>query len=158
MTSSFEPEWLTEWSENQLCPTLCNPMDCSPMDCSLPGSSVYGILWARILERVAIPISRGSSQPRDQTQVSTLQADSLPAEPPGKPKNTGLTEGLVPFAQLEKSRREKSLVERWLIPLWTCWICDSHGTKRWKCSRGVRSHQPLFCLSEVLSHKSYQLP
>ena len=40
----------------QLCPTLCNPMDCS-----LPGSSVHGILQARILERVAIPFSRGSS-------------------------------------------------------------------------------------------------
>ena len=45
---------------------------------------------ARTLEWVAIPFSRGSSQPRDQTQVSTLQEDSLPAEPPGKPKNTGV--------------------------------------------------------------------
>ena len=44
---------------------LCNPMNCSP-----PGSSVRGILQTRILERVAIPISRRSSQPRDQTQVS----------------------------------------------------------------------------------------
>ena len=41
-------------------PTLCNLMDCSP-----PGSSVYGILQARILEWVAIPFSRGLSQPRD---------------------------------------------------------------------------------------------
>ena len=49
----------------QLCPTLCDPMDCS-----LPGSSVNGILQARILEWVAIPFSRGSSQPRDPTQVS----------------------------------------------------------------------------------------
>ena len=38
--------------------------------CSLPGSSVHGIFQARILERVAISYSRGSSQPRDQTQVS----------------------------------------------------------------------------------------
>ena len=42
--------------------TLCNPMDCSP-----PGSSVQGILQARILEWVAISSSRASSQPRDQT-------------------------------------------------------------------------------------------
>ena len=49
----------------QSCPTLCNPMDCSP-----PGPSVHGILQARILERVAIPSSKGSSLPRDQTQVS----------------------------------------------------------------------------------------
>ena len=41
------------------------------MDCSLPGSSVHGILQARILERVAIFFSRGSSRPRNQTQVSS---------------------------------------------------------------------------------------
>ena len=44
----------------QLCPTLCDPMDCSP-----PGSSVHGILQARILEWVTMPFSKGSSQPRD---------------------------------------------------------------------------------------------
>ena len=41
---------------------------CDLMDCSLPGSSVHWILQARILECVAMPSSRGSSQPRDQTQ------------------------------------------------------------------------------------------
>ena len=49
----------------QLCLTLCNPMDCS-----LPGSSVYGISQARILEWVAIPFSRGSSWPMDWTRFS----------------------------------------------------------------------------------------
>ena len=49
----------------QLCLTLCNPMDCS-----LPGFSVHGIFQARILEWVAMPSSRGSSQSRNQTQVS----------------------------------------------------------------------------------------
>jgi len=44
----------------QSCPTLCDTMDCSP-----PGSSVHGILQARILQWVAMPTSRGSSQPRD---------------------------------------------------------------------------------------------
>ena len=48
------------------------------------------ILQARILEWVAFPFSRRSSQPRDRTKVPMLQADSLPAEPQGKPKNTGL--------------------------------------------------------------------
>ena len=43
----------------QLCPTLCDPMDCSPQ-----GSSVHGILEARILEWVSVPFSRGSSQLR----------------------------------------------------------------------------------------------
>ena len=47
--------------------TLCHPMDCSP-----PGSSVHGILKARILEWVAIPFSREPSWPRDQTQVSHI--------------------------------------------------------------------------------------
>ena len=51
----------------QLCIALCDPMDCS-----LPGSSVHGILQARILESGAIPFSRGSSQPRDQTQVCCI--------------------------------------------------------------------------------------
>ena len=47
------------------CPTLCGPINCSP-----PGSSSMGILHARILEGVAIPSSRRSSQPRDPTQGS----------------------------------------------------------------------------------------
>ena len=49
---------------SQSCWTLCDPMDCSP-----PGSSVHGILQARILEWVAMPFSRGSSQPTDWTHV-----------------------------------------------------------------------------------------
>ena len=51
----------------QSCLILCNPMDYSP-----PGSSVHGILQARILEWVAIPFSRGSSWPRDRTWVSHI--------------------------------------------------------------------------------------
>ena len=51
----------------QSCPTLCDPMECS-----LLGSSVHGILQARILEEVAVSFSRGSSQPRDQTWVSCV--------------------------------------------------------------------------------------
>ena len=51
----------------KLCPTLCDPIDCSP-----PVSSVHGILQARILERVAIPFSRGSSRCRDQTHISYI--------------------------------------------------------------------------------------
>ena len=46
---------------------------------------VHGILQARILEWVAIPFSRGSSQPRIEPQSPTLQADSVPAEPQEKP-------------------------------------------------------------------------
>ena len=51
----------------QPCLSLCNPKDCSP-----PGSSVHGILQAKILEWVAIPSSRGSSWPRDRTHFSYI--------------------------------------------------------------------------------------
>ena len=54
---------------------------CNPVDCSLPGSSVHGILQARILEWVAIPFSRGASQPRSPA----LQVYSLLSQLPGKP-------------------------------------------------------------------------
>ena len=64
----------------QSCPALCDPMD----------YTVRGILQARILEWVAFPFSRRSSQPRDRTQSPTLQVDFLPAEPQGKPRNTGV--------------------------------------------------------------------
>ena len=64
----------------QSCPTLCDPMDCSP-----PSSSVHGILQARILEWVAMPSSRGSSQGSNLHLLSLLhwQVGSLP--PLGKP-------------------------------------------------------------------------
>ena len=65
----------------QSCPTLCDPMDCS-----LPGSSVHGIFQARILEWIAIPFSRGSSNPGIKPGFLALLADALPSEPPGKPK------------------------------------------------------------------------
>ena len=70
---------------SQSCLTLCDLMDCS-----LPGSFVYGILQARILEWVAFPFSKGSSKPKIKPRSPTWQVDSLPSEPPGKPKNTGV--------------------------------------------------------------------
>ena len=60
-------------------PTLCDPMDCT----------VHGILQVRILEWVALPFTRGSSQPREPRSPA-LRADSLPTEPLGKPKNIGV--------------------------------------------------------------------
>ena len=67
----------------QSCLTLCNTLDSSP-----PGSSVHGILQARILEWVAMPSSRGSSRLGDRTCLSHCllhwQASSLPRAPPGK--------------------------------------------------------------------------
>ena len=59
----------------QLCLTLCDPMDCT----------IHGILQARILECVAVPFSRELPNPRIELRSPTLQAESLPAEPQGKP-------------------------------------------------------------------------
>ena len=55
------------WFSCSVVSNSCNPMDCSP-----PGSSVHGISQARVLEWVATSFSRGSSRPRDQTQVSCI--------------------------------------------------------------------------------------
>jgi len=60
----------------QSCPILCDPVD----------YTIHGILQARILEWVAVPFSRGSSQPRDRIRSPTMQVDSLSSEPPGKPR------------------------------------------------------------------------
>ena len=68
----------------QLCPSLCDPVDYGQ-----PGSSVQGILQARILEWVAMPFSRGSSQPKGRTHLLCLlhwQVGSLPLAPPGNPQ------------------------------------------------------------------------
>ena len=67
INNSSESESESESEVSQSCPTLCDPLDCS-----LPDSSNHGIFQARILERVAISFSRGSSQPRDQTWVSCI--------------------------------------------------------------------------------------
>ena len=64
----------------QSCRTLCDPMN----------HTVHGILQARILEWVAFPFSRESSQSEVKPRSLTLQADSLSAEPQGKPSNPGV--------------------------------------------------------------------
>ena len=64
----------------QWCPRLCNPMNYCP-----PGSSVHGILQTRTLGWVAMPSSRGSSQPRDWSQVSYIAGRFFTIELPGKP-------------------------------------------------------------------------
>ena len=62
----------------QLCPTLRDPMDCS-----LPGSSLHGILQARVLEWVAISFSRGSPDPGIKPRSPAFQADAFTSEPKG---------------------------------------------------------------------------
>ena len=67
----------------QSCLTFSDPLDYSP-----PASSVHGVLQARILEWVAMTSSSGSSQPREQTRVSSVSCIAggfFTLEPPGKP-------------------------------------------------------------------------
>ena len=66
----------------QSCPALCDPTDCT-----LPGSSVYGIPQARILEWIAIPFSRGSFWPRDQTRIACTEGRFFTAWATGKTYN-----------------------------------------------------------------------
>ena len=67
------------------------------MDCRPPGSSVHGILQARILEWVAFPCSRGSSWPRDWTWVSCIAVRFFPFESPGKPKPLRFDVNQIPY-------------------------------------------------------------
>ena len=81
--ANFCPYFQFKTNQNKNAQSLSHvQLFCNPMDCSLPGSSVHGILQARVLERVAISSSRGSSQPRDWTHISCIslhwQEDSLP--------------------------------------------------------------------------------
>ena len=62
--------WSCKVKESEV--ALCDPMDCSP-----PGSSLHGIFQLRLLQWVAIPFSRGSSRPREQTHISCLGRRTL---------------------------------------------------------------------------------
>ena len=85
--------------------TLCDPMD----------YGVYAILQARILEWVAFPISRGSSQSRDLTQVSCIAGGFFPAEPQGKPKNTGVGSLFLLQQIFSTQESNQGLLHCWLI-------------------------------------------
>ena len=75
----------------QLCLTLCKPIDCSP-----PGSSVHGILQARILESRAILFSRGIPDPGIKLRSHARQEDSFLSEPPGKPLLSIMVAWIIP--------------------------------------------------------------
>ena len=68
------------YEKRQSCPTLCDPMDCS-----LPGSSVHGILQARIWNGLSFPSPGDLPNPGTEPSSLTSQADSFPYEPQGKP-------------------------------------------------------------------------
>ena len=94
----------------QPCPTLCDPMDCRP-----PGSSVHGILQARVLEWVAMSSSRGSYWPRDQTHFcgSYIVVVFFTAEPVENPPSFAfiLANGLVGLTS--KVKKTKARIIKW---------------------------------------------
>ena len=109
---------------------------CDPMDCSLPGSSVHGIFQARILEWVAISFSRGSSQPRDWTQVShivgrrfTLWATREVQTAVGTVRTTVYR----PFQCGAKELCFQSLTHTW-SPGTNSWICSPRGNGTLSCT------------------------
>ena len=88
---------MSEWVKvTQSCLTLCDPVDCS-----LPGFSAHGISQARVLEWVVISFSRGSSQPRDQIQVSSIVGGHFTIWAAGKPHS------LTIWQQIKYSDRNK---------------------------------------------------
>ena len=125
----------------QLCLTLCNPMDYSP-----PGSSVHGIIQARILEWVAISFSRGSSQPRDQTWVSCTEGRFFTVWA------TRLT--LISFSQFEYSvfSNRPSCLSASLTSGHLCWLplyleCPPYLSFSGKFSHFWTSQKPLLMVS-----------
>ena len=90
----------------QLCPTLCEPMDI-----------VHGILQVRILEWEAFPSPGYLPNPGIEPKSPTLQEDSLPAEPPGKPKNTGVHSlSLLQWIFPTQESNWGLLHYRWILP------------------------------------------
>ena len=88
------------------CPTLCAPMD----------YTVHGILQARILEWVAFPSPGDLPNPGIKPRSPSLQADSLPAEPQGKPKNTRVDSlSLLQCIFLTQESNQGLLCCRWIL-------------------------------------------
>ena len=73
LVSASPPLWYVCAKVLHSYPTVCDPVDCSP-----PGSSVHGVLQARVLERVATPSPRGSSRSRGGTRVSPVSSIGRP--------------------------------------------------------------------------------
>ena len=100
-------------------PVLASRMLSESGSCSVVSYIIHGILQARILEWVAFPFSRASSQPRDWAQYPTLQANSLPAEPPGKPTNTGMGSlSLLQWVFLTQELTKVPCIAGWLFTSW----------------------------------------
>ena len=112
----------------QSCPPLSDPMDCSP-----PGPTVHGILQARVLEWVAMSVSRGTSQPRDQTWVSHIA---------GRFFTVWATREAIPKKKISFSERAYWAIQNILKALNKgCWLITSIRVPPWGLK--VQPHFPL---------------
>ena len=117
LLSSSSGAWLNKWLEvTQSCLTLCDPVDCS-----LPGSSVHGILQARILEWVAISFSRDLPDPGIKLGSPALQADALLSEPLGKPKQMVYIPTIEYYLAIRWASCVAQSVEH-LPTMWETWV------------------------------------
>ena len=106
---------------------LSRPILCDTMDCSLPGSSVHGILQARMLEWVAISYSRDLPDPGIKPELPAspvLAGGFFTAEPLGSP-DRGLFRTLCSSSNLPQSKRDHSK----LAPEMTLWFIGQYGLK-----------------------------
>ena len=161
----------------QSCLTLCDPRGCST-----PGSSVHGILQARILEWVAVPSSRGSSWPRDWTLVSwrsCIVGGFFTTEPLGNPqfitldpkhrslrkcyslsqiKNT-VGHCPAPTSSLPHTHTHQKEDSQLLALL--SWLCDSAQSPLWFCSpspgRTAEIHLSIIEKADVISRSWHYL-
>ena len=102
------------------------------MDCSLPGSSSHGILQARILEWVAIPFSKGSSQSRSQAQVSCIVGRFFTIWSTREIQNNT---GVGTVASLEaQAVKNQGRMYPGSPDKWGCWFCPADGRNHRLCS------------------------
>ena len=105
----------------QSCLTLCYPVDCS-----LPGSSIHGILQARILEWVAIPLSRGSFWLGDWTSVSCIAGRFFTIWATREAQEDELAALARKWTQASWAAGENSTAEP---PMHFCWTYEQTGLK-----------------------------
>ena len=124
------------------------------MACQAPLS--MGILEARILEWVAMPSSRGSSQPEIEPRSPILQEDSLPSEPPRKPKDTGVSS----LSHLQGIFLTQEFNPGLLHCRWVIYQLSYQGSPRGNISQHNKSHitnPQLTSYSVVKSWKHFPL-
>ena len=126
------------------------------MDYSPPGSSVHGTSQARILEWVAMPFSRRSSQPRDQTHVSCIADEFFTPEPPGKPY-CKVSKDYIPSSH--QFQMKDFFIPKFLTKVWgmnlsgPTWITSHSLTNDYSQRRGYSTqpeHRPIPTQSQLM--------